>query len=132
MRRILIVDDEPHVIRVMKLALERASYQVFSAANGELGLACIQECDPDVLITDIDMPVMSGDVLCERIETEMPERKFLIMVLTSRAEIEHRQWSSAIPNLMFLEKPISIRRLVGQLEDYFAAMDPCQGERSAG
>lgn len=132
MRRILIIDDEPHVIRVMKLALERASYQVFSAANGELGLARIQECDPDVLITDIDMPVMSGDVLCRRIEAEMPERKFLIMVLTARAEVEHRQWSAAIPNLVFLEKPVSIRRLVAQLDNYFAAIDPGRREQSAG
>ncbi|MEE8342922.1 MAG: response regulator [Gammaproteobacteria bacterium] len=132
MKRILIVEDEPHIIRILRLALERNSYQVCSAIDGKEGLASIQESEPDVLITDIDMPVMSGDQLCKHIEAEMPDRKFLIIVLTSRAEIEHRQWSAEIPNLVFLEKPISIRRLVNQLEDYFAEAMPLEEKKVAG
>ncbi len=132
MKRILIVEDEPHIIRILRLALERNSYQVCSALNGKEGLASIQESEPDVLITDIDMPVMSGDQLCKHIDADMPDRKFLIIVLTSRAEVEHRQWSEEIPNLVFLEKPISIRRLVNQLEDYFAEAVPLEEKKVAG
>ena len=50
----------------------------------------------------------------------MPERQFLIFVLTSRTEVEHREWSRNIDNLLFLEKPVSIRNLVDQLDGYFA------------
>jgi hypothetical protein len=50
----------------------------------------------------------------------MPDRNFLIFVLTSRTEIEHREWSREIPNLLFLEKPVSIRNLVEKLDGYFA------------
>jgi len=50
----------------------------------------------------------------------MPDRKFLIFVLTSRTEIEHREWSRDIDNLLFLEKPVSIRNLVEKLDGYFA------------
>jgi len=132
MKRILIVEDERHIIRILRLALERNSYQVCSAINGKEGLASIQESEPDVLITDIDMPVMSGDQLCKYIEAEMPDRKFLIIVLTSRAEIEHRQWSEEMANLVFLEKPISIRRLVNQLEDYFTEAVPLEDKKVAG
>lgn len=132
MKRILIVEDEPHIIRILRLALERNSYQVSAAMNGKEGLASIQETEPDILITDIDMPVMSGDQLCKHIEAEMPDRKFLIIVLTSRAEVEHRQWSEEIPNLVFLEKPISIRRLVNQLDDYFAEAVPFEEKKVAG
>ena len=68
MKRILIVDDEPHVIRVMRLSLERAGYEVFEAANGEIALQRIAESMPDVMITDIDMPRMTGEQLCKEIQ----------------------------------------------------------------
>ncbi len=120
MKRILIVDDEPHVIRVMRLALERAGYEVSEAGNGEMALLQIAENLPDVMITDIDMPRMTGETLCKEIQRTMPERTFRIYVLTARAELEHREWSAALPNLDFMEKPVSIRKLIARLETYFS------------
>jgi len=128
MKHILLVDDEPHVVRIMKLALERASYRVSTASDGEQALACLAKCEPDVMITDIDMPRMPGDQLCKQIAANMPERRFLIIVLTSRAEVEHREWSEKVANLTFSEKPVSIRRLLSQLEDYFAGIVPEEGQ----
>ncbi len=119
MKRILIVDDEPHVIRVMRLALERAGYEIREAGNGEVALQRIAEEIPDVMITDIDMPRMSGEALCMEIQRTMPERTFRIYVLTARAELEHREWSAAMPNLDFMEKPVSIRKLIARLENFF-------------
>ncbi|MDH5631912.1 MAG: response regulator [Gammaproteobacteria bacterium] len=115
---ILIADDEPHVIRVLRLALERDGYQVESAPNGQLAFEKIMERRPDVLITDIAMPRMTGRELCEKIEAEMPDREFLIFVSTSRTELEHREWSRKIRNLMFIEKPASTRRILDMLNDY--------------
>jgi len=121
MKRILIVDDEPHVIRVMKLALEKAGYAIEEAGNGQQALEKIRNNPPDLLITDIDMPRMNGRELCVQILEEMPDRKFGIYILTARAEDEHRSWSMAMGNFDFLEKPVSIRRLLGRLEEYFIA-----------
>jgi CheY-like chemotaxis protein len=115
MNRILIADDEPHVLRVLKMSLEREGYAVEVCANGREALDRIQREPPDVLITDIQMPLMDGEELCRRIEQSMPERSFLIFVLTSRTEIEHREWSRNITNLQFLEKPVSIRELTEKL-----------------
>ena len=120
MKRILIVDDEPHVIRVMRLALERSGYEVNEAANGEVALQRIVERTPDIMITDIDMPRMNGEQLCKDICQSMPERTFRIYVLTARAELEHRQWSKLLPNVGFMEKPVSIRKLVARLDAYFS------------
>ena len=119
MKQILIADDEPHVIRVLKLSLDRAGYQTDSVLNGEQALAWIHEHHPDVLITDIEMPRMTGQELCMRLKEEIPERKFLIFVLTSRTEYEHRDWTQSLSNVMFLEKPVSTRKLISMLEDYF-------------
>lgn len=121
MKKIVIADDEPHVLRVLKLSLEREGYQVEAFPNAAKALVRIEQEHPDILITDISMPVMSGEELCRHIQQEMPDRKFLIFVLTSRTEVEHREWSGAIDNLSFLEKPVSIRNLINNLHEYFAA-----------
>lgn len=122
MKQILIADDEPHVIRVMKMALQRAGYKVDSAPNGEAAYEWLTKNQPDVLITDIQMPRMTGEQLCKKISETMPGREFLIFVLTSRTEIEHREWTSSLDNVMFLEKPVSTRKLVQQLDEYFKQM----------
>ena len=118
MQNILIVEDEPHVIRVMKLALEENSYLVEVAHNGEQALEKLNEKIPDLIITDINMPRMDGERLCKKIEEDIPDRKFPILVLTSKTEIEHREWTREMENTMFLEKPVSIRKLIKMLDDY--------------
>ena len=120
MKKILIADDEPHVLRVLKMSLEKEGYEVDVCANGMEALARVEQQAPDILITDIQMPLMTGEELCRHIEEYMPNRNFLIFVLTSRTEIEHREWSRHIHNLLFLEKPVSIRNLVEKLNGYFA------------
>jgi CheY-like chemotaxis protein len=120
MKRILIVDDEPHAIRIMRLALENTGYQVDEAANGLQALDYLQDNCPDVMITDIDMPRMDGRRLCMEIERTMPERPFRIFVLTARAEDEHREWSARLDNIEFMEKPVSIRRMLAVLDNHFA------------
>lgn len=122
MNRVLIADDEPHVLRVLKMSLEKEGYAVEVCANGREALEKIQRDPPDVLVTDIQMPLMDGEALCRNIQQTMPQRKFLIFVLTSRTEIEHREWSREIDNLQFLEKPVSIRELTERLASSRAAL----------
>jgi len=115
MKRIMIVDDQAAVLRVLRLGIEDAGYEVESASNGSECLVKLCEGHPDFLITDIDMPRMSGKELCTAIESQFPDRTFPIIVLTSRTELEHRNWTREIDNLDFMEKPVSIRRLVSVL-----------------
>ena len=115
MKRVLIVDDHPPVIRVLKLGIEEAGYSVDSAANGSECLIKLCDSHPDFLITDIDMPQMDGKELCKVIEEQFPDRGFPIIVLTSRTELEHRDWTRNIQNLTFMEKPVSVRRLVTRI-----------------
>jgi len=123
-KTILLVDDEPHVLRIIRLALENENYRVLTAYNGEIALEILEEYFPDIVITDIDMPRMNGKKLCEEIDRKFPNRSFLIIILTSRAERDHRVWASRIPNLEFLEKPISMRNLKQLLAHYFSADQP--------
>jgi DNA-binding response OmpR family regulator len=120
MKRILIADDQRHVIRILAQALERDGYHVDWVLDGQAALERVRLDPPDMLITDIEMPRLDGEALCKQIVGEMPQRQFRICVMTSRTELEHRVWAGEIDNLVFLEKPISLRKLRTQLLDYFS------------
>lgn len=120
-KKVLIAEDEAHVARVLKMILEKHQYQVQTVANGLLAKQAIEASQPDVLITDIHMPKMDGKALCEWIDNEIEERHFPIFVLTSRTEIELREWSQTMGQLHFLEKPVSGRQLLQQLDEHFGS-----------
>lgn len=127
MKRVFIVDDQAAVIRVLKLGIEGAGYSVESSSNGSECLVKLCDEHPDFLVTDIDMPRMTGKELCLAIETQFPDRKFPIVVLTSRTELEHRDWTRGIDNLSFMEKPVSIRKLVAHISQSLASNDASAG-----
>jgi CheY-like chemotaxis protein len=127
MKRILIVDDQATVIRVVKLGLEEAGYEVDTASNGSECLVKLCSAHPDFLVTDIDMPRMTGRELCQAIEEQFPDRTFPIVVLTSRTELEHRDWTRAIDNLTFMEKPVSVRRLLSHIGKSLSNSDQLAG-----
>lgn len=123
MTRVLIADDEPHVVRVLKMALTRANYEVDTVPNGEEALARLHAAAPDILITDIQMPRMSGEELCARIAAELPRRTFPIVVMTSMTFVSESHWSRQHANLVLLEKPLSVRAVLALLEELLGAKD---------
>lgn len=118
----MIVDDEPHVIHVLKVFLEKNNYDVISASNGLEALQNLNMTDPDVIITDVQMPKMTGQELCEKIRADSANAHCRLIVMTSRTDNELRTWAKSFENLEFLEKPLSPRRLVAYLRDYFNSM----------
>ena len=119
-KRILVADDEPHMSRVIELFLQREGYQVDIVRDGQEALDAILASPPDLLITDIQMPRLTGKGLCLELEKRLPERDFRIIVMTSMTDREHREWSGALKDAMFIEKPVSMRSLVSTLSKYFA------------
>ena len=68
--KILIADDEPHVLRVLKMSLEKEGYAVDVCANGLEAIEKLKVAGhPDILITDIQMPQMTGEELCKYISS---------------------------------------------------------------
>jgi CheY-like chemotaxis protein len=130
-RRILVADDELHMIRVIKLFLERAGYKVDTASNGQEALDSVLLDPPDVLLIDINMPRMTGRQLCMELQQQLPERKFPIFVMTSMTEHENRDWTQKIPNIALLEKPLSMHMLIADLARCFA-QDPVAEAQSNG
>jgi len=115
-KKILLIDDEPHVLRIMKMSLLREGYQVITAKNGLEGLATVHEQQPDAIVVDIEMPKMNGRQMCEQLHVDLPDHQIPIFIATSRAEDEFRSWTHAYPMIKFMEKPISLRTLIAALK----------------
>ena len=115
---VLIVDDEPVGVLVIRRCLERAGHETECAGDGAAALEKIRECAPDLLITDIQMPVMGGEKLCSAIRAEFPDRRFPIIVITATIERGTREWITKIPGAEFLEKPFSPRQIVARVGEH--------------
>jgi len=114
--RLILADDEAPTARVMSLALTKQGYEVEVCHDGAEALKAVLANPPDVLVTDIEMPVMTGQELCEQLEKLLPDRTFPVYVITGVTDLVHRKWTREIRDLHFLEKPVSIRRLAQELE----------------
>lgn len=128
-KRILVADDEPHLTRVIEIFLRREGYVVDVVRDGRDAMDYILRRPPDALVTDINMPRMTGKELCLELERQLPQREFKIIVLSSSTDREHRDWSNRMRNTVFMEKPVSMRLLVSMLATDFAN-DRAEGSSS--
>ncbi len=117
-KKILVIDDEAPIRRVIALKLKNCGYRVRTAGNGEEGLRIIQTEKPHVVITDINMPRMDGKRLCEQTDHLKRDRDFLTIVLTARISTDERRWIEKMHQTKFMEKPFSPSKLVDCIEQY--------------
>ena len=84
--KILIVDDEPDIIEILKFNLENEGYKVFSAENGKEALKLADQILPNLIILDLMMPIMDGIEACERLRMDKKFNNTLVMFLSARGE----------------------------------------------
>ena len=123
MKKILLVDDQPHIIRLMRLSLNRSGYDTEIAFNGVEALAKLKETNFEVLITDVEMPKMNGIELCEALRKELPELKTHIFVITATTEFNLREWIQTIGDAELIEKPASLKSLLAKLAEYYSSLE---------
>lgn len=119
--KVMIVDDEPHVIHIIKQYLERRGLDVVTAANGKYALELFEKNRVDIIITDVQMPVMTGQDLCEKLMQLYAQDLPQIFVMTSRTDKQLRTWAKLFPKIEFLEKPLSLRRLNIKINEFIQA-----------
>jgi DNA-binding response OmpR family regulator len=122
-KKVLIIDDEPHIRRVIELKLKQRGYQVFEAKDGKEGLELIHRLRPDAVITDIMMPKLDGKALCEQTNRLKQERPFLTLIITCRISFDERSWVSKMQDTLFMEKPFSPSRLLECIDRYFGVAE---------
>lgn len=116
-KKILLCDDEPHILRAAEIKFVRAGFEVRCAADGVEGWQAIQEQHPDLVITDCQMPRMSGIELAERIHNTPETTHIPVIMLTGKGfELSHRELSEKFNVRTVLGKPFSPRELLRQAE----------------
>ncbi len=77
--KLLVVDDEPHIRKIIKMALSTRVAEIFLAANAEEGLEIVKNENIDLVISDIQMPGMNGDLFLKKVKEEQPQITFLMI-----------------------------------------------------
>jgi CheY-like chemotaxis protein len=83
--RILVVDDAAEVRQIHTRLLHGSGMEVFTAENGTLALDAARRAVPDVIVTDVDMPVMNGLDLCRQLRADAATRDVVVVVVTGDA-----------------------------------------------
>jgi CheY-like chemotaxis protein len=118
-KRVLVVDDEAPVRRVLELKLTNGGYDVLLAENGEDALKIVESEKPDAVVTDITMPRMTGKELCEKTNDLKRERPFLTIIMTARIVPDEEQWIAGMQDTRFMEKPFSPSYILETIDQYF-------------
>jgi CheY-like chemotaxis protein len=133
--RVLVVDDDPAVTRILVRVFQRSGFPAVSAANGRQALQRLSREKYDIMICDIDMPVMNGRQLCLHLSASGPYLPECTVIVTSRTEQEERSWVNDYPDILLVEKPISpkdiLRMVSRRIESGSNGAGPARGDRAA-
>ena len=116
MNEILIADDEPNQIELMKFNLEKNGFLVRSAYNGKQALDMIYEKKPNVLIADWMMPKMSGIELCRILRSNKDTKLLPIIMLSARSEEADKSLGLDTGADDYISKPFSPMELVSRVK----------------
>ncbi len=117
MAKVLVIENEPNVQKIVKANLTASGYQVLVAADGEEGLRLAQMEYPSLILLDLKMPGISGwDVLAAlKADKKLREIPVIIMTASSRKGVESKAHSMGAVD--FLEKPFNIDELLHKVKE---------------
>lgn len=122
MSRIVVVEDEPAILRGLQDNLKFESYDVFTASDGETGYRLIREKNPDLIVLDLMLPKMSGYEVCKKVRDEGLSTP--ILMLTARGEETDRVLGLDLGADDYVTKPFSVRELMARIRALLRRSQP--------
>ncbi|MBN3039115.1 MAG: response regulator [Candidatus Omnitrophica bacterium] len=113
-KKILVIDDEPHIVQLLKSRLQANGYEVVAASNGKEGLERVEQENPDLIILDILMPAMDGYTFVRRLRKA--SREIPVIVLTGQGAMQDLFAVEGINDYMV--KPFKAEELLEKIEKY--------------
>jgi DNA-binding response OmpR family regulator len=120
-KRILIVEDDPSVLRAISYMLEKEGYSVLTAMNGLEGLKKAKEESPDLLVLDVMLPGIDGFEICHRLRAESLTAKLPILMLSAKGQAADKSMGLGVGADEYLTKPVERTVLLGKIEALLAA-----------
>jgi len=125
--KILAVDDERHIVRLVQVNLERAGYEVVTAFDGREALEKVESERPDLVVLDVMMPYMDGFEVLQTLRKNQSTRDLPVIMLTAKAQDADvfRGWQSGVD--CYLTKPFNPMELIAFVKRIFSSMNEGDG-----
>jgi len=118
----LFIDDDETILKMFRLALGRADFEVCTASDGEAGVTLFKNEKPDIVVVDIAMPGIDGYEVIEKIRAVSPDEKRIpIIILTAHEQNVMRDYAEELGASMYMTKPIAPSKLIDNMRSLLEA-----------
>ena len=115
MAKILVVDDEEHIVMILKDSLEFSGFQVITALDGQEALVAVEKENPDLVVLDIGMPKLDGWEVCRRLKSNEKTKNVPVIILTAYAQTSDQKKGAQLGADRFITKPCDLTYLVEEI-----------------
>ena len=119
--RILVVDDEPDLVRVLEFGLKASGYTVEVASDGQEGLKKAREIKPDVILLDLMLPKLDGYKVCRLLKFDDRFKHIPIIILSARTQEGDQTLALEMGANRFVTKPYDFAEILGYIETLLKA-----------
>lgn len=126
-KTILVADDETHIVNVVSIKLQNAGYRVLTAEDGQEAYEISREAKPDLIITDYQMPLLSGVELCSKLRADPETRHIPAIILTARGFAISAAERATGNIKMVIDKPFSPREILAKVQTLLEEVPVCSG-----
>jgi len=117
-KKVLVVEDSPGEMALIREALENRGYDLLTATDGESALELVTDSLPDVMVLDIELPKINGFQICRQIKASRSTRGIRIILLSARNRESDRFWGLKQGADEYMTKPFEATRLAASVERY--------------
>ncbi len=111
MKKLVICDDEPHIVEGLRYLLRAPDRQMFTARNGQEALKLVTEQRPQLLIIDIMMPVMNGLEAVKLLRERDEFKELPVIILTAKGQVFGHEMDQGLHDAILMSKPFEPKRL---------------------
>lgn len=119
-KKILVVDDEVGLAKVVEIRLKAAGYDVILAYDGQEGLEKAKAENPDLMILDLMLPKMDGFKVCGLLKSDARYKKIPIIIYTARVQDSDQQLGKEVGADAYITKPFEPQVLLGKVKELLA------------
>lgn len=120
-KRILIVDDEPDVLMLTSLRLEKHGYEILTAVDGKDAFDSIREEKPDLVLLDLIIPITYGTEVCRRVKNDKNLKHIPIILYTAHGEVMNAEKAKSFGADDYIAKPFDAEELMNKVERLLTA-----------
>ena len=116
-KRILLVDDEPELVEMVKMRLEAGGYEVITAYDGQEALDKAHKENPDLMLLDLMLPKIDGYKVCRMLKFDERYKHILIIIFTARTQKSDEGMAKEVGSDAYVVKPFEPQVLMGKIKE---------------